>query len=57
MRFKVAASARVVSCCEAGRDGFWLLVMEFFGWRHFRNRQEVAALADRLRHTYGKGLP
>ena len=23
-RFKMAASARVVSCYEAGRDGFWL---------------------------------
>lgn len=28
-----------------GRRTAWLLVMEFFGWRNFRNRGEVGALA------------
>ena len=28
-----------------GPNGAWLFVMEFFGWRNFRNRREVGALA------------
>jgi len=28
-----------------GPTSAWLLVKEFFGWRAFRNRREVAALA------------
>ena len=75
--FKLPASARVLSCYEAGRDGFWLhrhlrsvgmmrlgaigptsawlLVMEFFGWRAFRNRREVAALAGLVGTPYNSG--
>ena len=28
-----------------GPNSAWLFVMEFFGWRQFRNRREVGALA------------
>jgi transposase len=28
-----------------GINGAWLLVMEFFGWREFKNRREVGGLA------------
>jgi len=28
-----------------GINGSWLLVMEFFGWRAFKNRREVGGLA------------
>jgi hypothetical protein len=28
-----------------GPESAWLYVREFFGWRHFRNRREVGALA------------
>lgn len=28
-----------------GENAAWLWVMEFFGWRHFRNRREVGSLA------------
>ena len=28
-----------------GENSAWLLVMEFFAWRQFRNRREVGALA------------
>jgi len=29
-----------------GINGAWLLVMEFFGWRAFKNRREVGGLGD-----------
>jgi transposase len=28
-----------------GETSSWLFVVEFFGWRQFRNRREVAGLA------------
>jgi len=28
-----------------GENGAWLLVMELFAWRHFRNRREVGSIA------------
>ena len=31
--------------CGIGINSAWLYVMEFFGWREFRNRREVGALA------------
>ena len=33
-----------------GINGAWLLVMEFFGWRTFKNRREVGGLAALRRH-------
>jgi transposase len=38
-----------------GPTSAWLLVMEFFGWRHFRNRREVAALAGLVGTPYNSG--
>jgi len=38
-----------------GPTSAWLLVMEFFGWRGFRNRREVAALAGLVRTPYNSG--
>ena len=31
--------------CGIGDNGAWVLVREFFGWREFRNRREVASLS------------
>jgi transposase len=42
---KVEAVRRLTMLKGIGLRGAWLLVMEFFGWRRFRNRKEVAALA------------
>ena len=33
-----------------GINGAWLLVMEFFGWRTFKNRREVGGLRALRRH-------
>jgi transposase len=33
----------------------WILVQEFFGWRHFRNRRELAALAGLVDAPYSSG--
>ena len=38
-----------------GPTSAWLLVMEFFGWRAFRNRREVAALAGLVSTPYNSG--
>ena len=38
-----------------GPTSAWLLVMEFFGWRRFRNRREVAALAGLVSTPYNSG--
>lgn len=37
--------AQLMKLNGIGLQGAWLLVMEFFAWRRFRNRKEVAALA------------
>jgi transposase len=38
-----------------GPASAWLLVKEFFGWRAFRNRREVAALAGLVGTPYNSG--
>ncbi|HSX77287.1 MAG TPA: IS110 family transposase [Candidatus Saccharimonadia bacterium] len=38
-----------------GINGAWLLVMEFFGWRAFKNRREVGALAGFTPTPYQSG--
>ena len=38
-----------------GPTSAWLLVMEFFGWRGFRNRREVAAAAGLVGTPYNSG--
>jgi transposase len=38
-----------------GDNGSWLLVMEFFGWRKFKNRREVGGLAGLAPTPYASG--
>ena len=38
-----------------GVNSSWVFVMEFFGWRKFRNRKEVAALAGLTPTPYDSG--
>ena len=38
-----------------GTQSSWLFVMEFFGWRQFRNRREVAALSGLAPTPYDSG--
>ena len=38
-----------------GVNSSWIFVMEFFGWRKFRNRKEVAALAGLAPTPYDSG--
>jgi transposase len=38
-----------------GRNGAWLLVQEFFGWRGIRNRRELASLAGLTPTPYASG--
>ena len=41
-----------------GINGAWLLVMEFFGWRAFKNRREVGdQRASRRRHIKAARVP
>jgi transposase len=52
------AERRVVHLMRLGAIGptsAWLLVKEFFGWRNFRNRREVAALAGLVGTPYNSG--
>jgi transposase len=41
---------QLLSLRGIGPNSAWLYVMEFFGWRAFRNRREVGALAGLIRH-------
>jgi transposase len=38
-----------------GENSAWLFVMEFFGWREFRNRREVGSLAGLTSTPYQSG--
>jgi transposase len=38
-----------------GINGAWLLVMEFFGWREFKNRREVGGFAGLTPTPYQSG--
>jgi len=52
------AERRAVHLMRLGAIGpasAWLLVKEFFGWRAFRNRREVAALAGLAGTPYASG--
>lgn len=55
---RTEAERRIVHLMRLGAIGptsAWLLVMEFFGWRGFRNRREVAALAGLVGTPYNSG--
>ena len=46
---------QLLSLKGIGENGAWLFVMEFFGWRSFRNRREVGALAGLTPTPYLSG--
>ena len=55
---KTGAENSIVQLMRLGAIGptsAWLLVMEFFGWRRFHNRREVAALAGLVGSPYNSG--
>ena len=55
---RTAAERRIVHLMRLraiGPTSAWLLVKEFFGWRAFRNRREVAALAGLVGTPYSSG--
>lgn len=55
---RTPSEQRVVRLMRLGAIGpssAWLLVMEFFGWRGFRNRREVAAAAGLVGTPYNSG--
>ena len=55
---KTEAERSIVQLMRLGAIGptsAWLLVMEFFGWRRFCNRREVAALAGLVGSPYNSG--
>jgi transposase len=46
---------RLLGLKAVGVQGAWLLVREFFGWRLFRNRRQVGALAGLTGTPYASG--
>jgi len=55
---KTASSRLVAQLRELhgiGASSSWVFVMEFFGWRKFRNRKEVGALAGLAPSPYASG--
>ena len=55
---RTEAERRIVHLMRLGAIGpasAWLLVMEFFGWRDFRNRRQLAALAGLVGSPYNSG--
>jgi transposase len=55
---RTEAERSIVQLMRLGAIGpasAWLLVMEFFGWRAFRNRRELAALAGLVGTPYNSG--
>jgi transposase len=46
---------RLLALRGIGENSAWLFVMEFFGWREFRNRREVGALAGLTPTPYASG--
>ena len=55
---RTEAERRVVHLMRLGAIGptsAWLLVKEFFGWRAFRNRRELGALAGLVGTPYSSG--
>ena len=45
----------LMTLCGIGKTSAWVFVMEFFGWRRFRNRREVGALAGLTGTPYDSG--
>jgi transposase len=51
----LAKVRRLLGLRGVGMNSAWLLVMEFFGWRVFGNRREVASLAGLTPTPYDSG--
>jgi transposase len=47
--------AQLMTLYGIGQESSWKFVMEFFGWRNFRNRREVAALSGLTPTPYDSG--
>ena len=47
--------SRLMNLKGVGVQSAWVLVMEFFGWREFRNRKELASLAGLVSAPYNSG--
>ena len=52
---RMAQVAQLLRLPGIGPVSSWTFFMEFFGWRRFRNRREVAALACLAPTPYGSG--
>ena len=52
---KLRKVAQLRSLYGIGTVSSWAFVMEFFGWREFRNRREIAALAGLAPTPYDSG--
>jgi len=52
---RMAQVAQLLRLPGIGPVSSWTFVMEFFGWRRFRNRREVAALAGLTPTPYNSG--
>jgi transposase len=46
---------QLLRLCGIGENSAWLFVMEFFGWREFRNRREIGSLAGLTPTPYQSG--
>ncbi len=51
----MAQVKQLLGLCAVGINSAWLLVMEFFAWRAFRNRRELAALSGLVPTPYSSG--
>lgn len=51
----VAKVRQLLTLRGIGPESSWLFVMEFYGWREFRNRREVGALAGLTGTLYQSG--
>ncbi len=45
----------MMQLCGIGLQSAWVFVIEFFGWRNFANRREVASLAGLAPTPYNSG--
>jgi transposase len=52
---QMQAISQLMGLHGIGRNGAWILVMEFFGWRDFRNRREVGCAAGLTGTPYASG--
>ena len=52
---QMQAISQLMGLRGIGRTGAWILVMEFFGWRDFRNRREVGCAAGLTGTPYASG--